>query len=107
MKGSRTFIRMGGQILCMGFFAMLLVGCVTCVDCNKSCGGGDGVDPITCVGIPLAVNELAACPHATNPGFKCDTTTDGKKCPFSTSSKTCKTVPNPNVSGACQCKCSS
>ena len=102
MRDNRTIIRMGGQILCMGFFAMLLTGCVTCVDCNKSCG--DGEDPITCVGIPIAPGELAACP---NNGFKCDATTAGKKCPLSTSTKTCKTIPNPLVPGACKCQCSS
>lgn len=103
MKKTSTFPRMCCQIVGLGFFALLLASCVTCVDCKKECGGGPG-DPVNCsdyaVNVTVA-NEPPGC--IVNPGVSKKCSQSGLPCPTNRGPKTCQTLVG--AGGNCSCAC--
>lgn len=92
----------GVQILCMGFFGLLLAGCVTCGDCNKGCTSPTG-DPVDCAAIAIDVTAGDGTGCAVAPGASKKCSMANAPCPFSNGPYTCKTIGAP---GNCSCKCS-
>jgi len=102
MKYFSRLPQVGVQLLFVGFFALLLAGCVTvtCADCKQGCGGGPD-DPVTCAAIAIDVVAGDGTGCAVNPGAskKCSITT--AKC-GALNTKICKTIGAP---GNCTCNC--
>lgn len=103
MKRFSRFTQVGAQLLFVGFFAVLLAGCVTCTNCQKECGQ-EPDDPNTCPNIAVNVtvpNEPPGC--IVNPGVSKKCSMTNKKCPTSRGPATCQTVVGAGGNCACQC----
>ena len=102
MKCFSIFRKVGAQLLLVGFFALLIAGCVTVnlSEVAKECGGGPD-DPVYCPSIAVDVTAGDGSNCTVNPGVskRCNITT--AKCGMGNTKK-CKTMGAP---GNCTCSC--
>lgn len=101
MKRFSMFTKVGAQLLFVGFFALLLAGCITVNNADfKECGGGPD-DPVYCpsIAVDVTANDGTNCAVLTGVSKKCNITT--AKCGMG-NTKRCKTKGAP---GNCTCSC--
>jgi hypothetical protein len=105
MKNIGRVSQIGVRIFFITFFALVVSGCITCVDCAKACPGTDTGVPVSCpmIAVDVGPNDPLGCAH--NPGVskKCNPNAPNKKCPSNIAGPgTCTTVGAP---GNCSCTC--
>jgi hypothetical protein len=86
-------------------FALLLGGCVTCVDCDKKCGppGLPGDPPVSCPSLAIDVTAGDGTNCLVNPGVSKKCKQLGVHCPMAYNTTECKTVGAPGTNCSCQC----